>query len=236
MNLILVSKEEAAAGRLPEKDARTLHIRQILKPKSGDTVAMGIVNESKGRAVIESAEHNGKVVFTYTAEQQAEQPYPLTLVLGAARPLVMRRLLRDMTAAGCQQIFIYTAENGERGYQQSSLWKNEDYMKAVYEGLSLAKCVTAPHVKRFLNLREALNAQKAACVVAMDAAAGRSFKECPPLNGSVSLVVGNERGFTNNELITLKFFNTNIYNMGPRIVRTETACAMAVALTLNNFC
>ncbi|MCL2521202.1 MAG: 16S rRNA (uracil(1498)-N(3))-methyltransferase [Spirochaetaceae bacterium] len=234
MNLILLNETELTNG-ISCHDERGQHILKVLKLKAGDSFKAGLLNVSVGLATITNID--GGIRFNYQATNKAEepslQPLPLILVLGMVRPLVMRRLLRDMTACGVKAIYIYNAENGERGYETSSLWKDDSYLNDVKAGLMLAGTVIMPSIKRFNSLRSALNEAKANNVVAMHPLASRSTKELAQLSGLTALVIGNERGFTERELMALNFFNAGQYTMGSRIVRTETACAMAMALVID---
>jgi RsmE family RNA methyltransferase len=234
MNLIIFTLDEVNAGFIKYDDDRYRHIKNILKTEVGGHFKAGIINTSSGSARLLNINDDG-LHFDYTVHTPAEKPYAVNLVLGMARPLVMRRLLRDCTAIGVQSIMLYTPANGEKGYAQSSLWQDNNYQNALLDGLALAGAVTMPKVQHFGTLAQALSSVKESIVVAMDSRSPHKLNDKGPIASPVSLVIGNERGFTDGDFITLQHYNASIYNMGSRIVRTETATVMALALLLNRW-
>lgn len=236
MNLFLITKDEADNGFLPMQDERSKHIINILKLKNADTLHAGILNQDIGIATIDNIASD-KIFFSYKQTNKALPLLNLKLVLACARPLVMKRLLRDISAMGVSEIAIFNAQNGEKSYLESSLWTDDEYIKHVHAGLSLSKQVIMPKITKYSNLLTAINDistdKSNNLKIALDATGIETFKTISKTTSnidSITLVVGSERGLSSNELSLLIDNNFTLINMGSRIVRTETACVMAVAL------
>jgi RsmE family RNA methyltransferase len=60
-----------------------------------------------------------------------------------------------------------------------------------------------------------------------------AHNDCGGETRHVIAAVGNERGWTDNERAVLKKAGFTLCGIGERVLRTETACAAAVALILS---
>ena len=227
MNHILVFPEEARQGRLNLKDARAQHILRILKITPSGSFRMGVLNESKGIATLHGTDARF-LSFSYHQQEKPEDLLPVTLLMGATRPIVLSRILRDATAFGVQRFLITHTENSEKSYLQSRLWQNEQYRQPIYEGLALARGVTMPSVQRCFSLGEALKQVNSSCRILAEENAKDKLSQLQ-YSLPFTLAVGPERGFTAGEITFLQTHGFAGGRMGNRILRSETACFTALS-------
>lgn len=229
MNHVIVFPEEARQGQLNLQDMRAQHVLRILKIPPSGSFRMGVLNEGKGIATLHGADAQF-LSFSYHQEEKPENLLPVTLLLGATRPIVLSRILRDAAAFGVQRFLITHTENSEKSYLQSRLWHNEQYKQSIYEGLALARGVTMPSVQRCFSLGKALEQVSSSCRVLAEESAKDKLSQLQ-YSLPFTLAVGPERGFTEEEI---KFLQTHGFaggRMGNRILRSETACFTALSVT-----
>ncbi|MGL4524060.1 MAG: RsmE family RNA methyltransferase [Spirochaetia bacterium] len=232
MNHVLLTPKEINDGSIPLYDPRALHILNVLRIKLDEEFRVGVLNHSRGKAKITACDY-ARLQFCYTPELAADTLYPITLIIGATRPSVMQRILRDVTAFGVEKIIIFHTQNSEKSYLHSHLWKNEYYQKYIDAGLCLAKSVRRPNVHVCFSLEKALQEVNTPTRILADDKAeqglGALTISCP-----LSLAVGPERGFTAGEITTFQDAGFLCGHLGQRIIRAETACFVALSLAAQN--
>lgn len=235
MNVVLVEAAElddAGRGFLAGSDTRTRHIRRILAASSGDVIRGGIVGGVLGRIRLGTVERDG---IRYAFEPDHAQPVPplstIDLVLGHPRPIVLRRLVRDLTSLGVRRIVVTHTALGERSYYQSNVWNG--LRKHLIDGASQAGTTLLPTVERCWSLADAVSVVHGTQVVLHphdDANTVSDSLSVVPTGTEVTLAIGSERGWTESELEELVRAGFTPANLGTRILRTETACIAAVSI------
>ncbi len=94
---------------------------------------------------------------------------PVCLILGHPRPIVLRRLLRDLTAIGPGGIVVTHTDLGEKSYYESNLWA--DVRTPLLDGAAQGGTTLVPSVRKAGSLAEAT---AAADSVVAEAASGAS--------------------------------------------------------------
>ena len=236
-----------------KKDERYLHIKKVLHLKEGDVFKAGIINGKIGEALISHLSEE-KIVFSFCpntpdknldntdAGKIENKPLPLPpikIILGFPRPIQLRRILRDAASLGFAEIVLCGTELGERSYLKSNLSSPEEIKKYLLDGISQAGQTLLPAFS-FCNLvKEALKNLKTASFkgskVLLDIGDFPSLSTFKMKKGEeLTIAIGSERGWTQNERET--FFSEGFisYSMGKRILRTETALTSALSVLLAN--
>ncbi|MBB6481912.1 RsmE family RNA methyltransferase [Spirochaeta isovalerica] len=232
MNLILFENDEIN-NKIPSFDLRYQHIRTILKLGKNDSFDCGIINGPGGRAMIKSLDSSG-MVLEFDEQWTSPRLYPLTLIIGVPRPPTARRLLKDLTSTGVDRIWFTGTELGEKSYLTSKIWQNEKYREYVLEGAQQGESTLLPEVRRFHSLRlclEALEGGEARAALDNNESVMPISRYSPEKERNV-IAIGSERGWTEGERTLLKDSGFSLLSMGTRVLRTETACAMAAGFTL----
>jgi RsmE family RNA methyltransferase len=236
MNLILLTKAELDAG-LDHADERIIHIRDVLKCGPEDWFDIGIIDGARGKARMTLSE-DGSAVFDYSMGEAPPDLFPITLIVGMPRPQTARRLLREMTSIGVRRLWFAVTDRSEKGYASSKLWTTDEYKRHVKQGAEQAFCTRLPDVQRFDSLNEAVaaaSAQGDGDRIALDnyEAKGRLAEWHPTDNGGgVTLVLGAERGWSGSERDMLRTNDYDMFDLGNRVLRVETAAIAASTIVL----
>ena len=236
-----------------KNDERYLHIKKILNLKEGDVFKAGIINGKIGEALISHLSEE-KIVFSFCpnkpdknldntdAGKIESKPLPLPpikIILGFPRPIQLRRILRDAASLGFAEIVLCGTELGERSYLKSNLSSPEEIKKYLLDGISQAGQTLLPDFSFCNSVKEALKNLKTASFkgskVLLDIGDFPSLSTFRMTKGEeLTIAIGSERGWTQNERESFLAEGFISYSMGKRILRTETALTSALSVLLAN--
>ncbi len=244
MNLVLFKPDEVSKP-LPLTDRRAKHILDVLGKKAGDAFKAGVINTSLGDARIEAIDNAG-ILFRYTGVSTPPALAPLTLLLGFPRPIQARRIFKDLASLGVERIILTGTELGEKSYRESNFFRNGEYAEHLIEGAEQAGNPRLPEVVRHWSLAKAISSLAPGAVPELrlllhphGAAGNLGSLGSPVFRGQeanearIILAIGSERGWTDGELALLGASGFSSMSLGPRILKTETACLAAVAILLS---
>ena len=237
MNLILCESGEVEAdGVVTLTGTRAAHVRGVLGAKPGDTVRIGVVDGPKGRGeILELSED--RVVLRSELDAAVPAPPAVDLLLALPRPKVLRRLWAQLAALGVGRIVLTNASRVERHYFDTHVLEASTYRPLLVEGLQQAGDTRLPRVSIHRQFRVLVEDELDA--VSGDAArlvahpgSHRSLLELAGESSRrrVLLAIGPEGGWNDFELELLTRHGFGIVSMGPRILRTDTACVALLAL------
>lgn len=233
MNLILIDPSDVqpdGTARLagPQAD----HIRKVLKSSPGHEVRVGLIDGPAGTARITAVTDNF-VDLACSLENTIPERPAVDLLLALPRPKVMRRLWAQLAALGVGRIILTNAEKVERDYFDTHILQPETYRPLLIEGLQQARDTRLPQVsihKRFKVLVEdeldVLCPQQRRLVAHPgENKIGSGFEMTPDLIPRRTLLaVGPEGGWNSYELGLLESRGFERISLGPRSLRTDTAC------------
>lgn len=237
MNLILLEPGEVGdAGDVSLSGARAAHLIDILHVAPGHEVRVGVLDGPRGVGTVRSVA-DGTIALRCALEASAPLRPRVDLLLAVPRPKVMRRLWAQVAALGVGQIILTNAERVERPYFDTHILAPETYRPLLIEGLQQARDTRLPAVsihRRFKRLIEDdLDGlfEDGRRVVA-DPAAARPMGAVVDARGDdrILLAVGPEGGWSAFELGLLEAHGFQSVGMGPRTLRTDTACIALLAL------
>jgi len=241
MNLILFESNEIRSdGTVRLQDRRSEHIIKILGCKAGDTVRAGVINGSIGSAEILSIGgrgRNAEVVLHFVSECVQPATPAVDVIMGLVRPIMLKRLLAQVTSLGVGRIFLIRSNRAEKSFFNASLLKDENYRSYLLQGLEQAKDTRLPQVsihQRFLPFIEdcipSIANNYSRMLVAhpgdgpnMEQALGRGIK------GRILLAVGPEGGWVDFEIDKFLEYSFIPVSLGRRVLRTDTAVVSLLA-------
>ncbi len=240
MNLILITpKELDAAGRARLSDARAEHIRNVLRAEAGKTLRIGLLNGPFGTGTLETVSSD-EVVLACEFEAETPPRPSIDLLLAMPRPKVLKRLWAQFAALGVGRIFITNAEKVERYYFDTHILDPDFYNARLIEGLQQARDTRLPEVTIIKSLKQFLENEPFPTIgkkgLADPSGTQNIFQtlEKPgekfPRVGKTLLAVGPEGGWMPYELEMFKAHGFEVFNMGPRILRTDTACVALLGM------
>jgi RsmE family RNA methyltransferase len=231
VNLILLDGADVDAVTLSLPDPRFRHIRDVLRCAVGDPLRVGVANGPLGRATVQTIDRRS-VTLTVQWDTVSSPPLlPVHLLVGHPRPPVLRRLIRDVTAMRLASVSVWEATLSERSYFSSSVWDELD--RAIDDGLSQGGHTSRPDIRRVGALSAVIEtlpetghrwfgAMRAEGAVTLYSALHRVAAD----HMAQYIVVGPERGCTEDECATLERAGFHGIYLGDRILRTETAAIM----------
>lgn len=239
MNIILFENADEA-GVIKPSDPRAQHIKQVLRMGQGDTLFVGIVNGPRGKATIIAAEPNKDIHLSIDWERKSPQRLPISLLVGLPRPQTARKILHECTALGIERIIFFQSDKGEPSYRDSKLWHTDEWRRQLLSGAEQAFSTTLPEVVHTASLNCVFESHvvelspRLSWGLDIYAATG-SFTEklyATDLTFADSslVAVGPERGWSTTEREALHQQGIELLHFGERVLRTETACVLAVGI------
>jgi RsmE family RNA methyltransferase len=242
MNLILLQPDDFCDDGMAELfDERAQHIRKVLKAEPGQQLRIGILNGPLGMGTVLAVDKTS--VCIHCAMDETSPPVPrIDLLLAMPRPKVLKRLWAQLAALGVGRVVLVNAEKVERYYFDSHVIDPEFYNKLLIEGLQQARCTHLPEVlvrQRFKPfVEDELDGLFSNHWKLL--ADPKGEKRLPELFQTLEkperalLAIGPEGGWTPYELDMLASHGFELFSMGHRILRTDTA-TIALISELNGF-
>jgi RsmE family RNA methyltransferase len=240
VNIILV--EEFELGRaLSRRDERTAHLLKVLRKKKGDEFEAGILGGMRGKGRIEKVNLDGSIFISVEADNPPPPRLKLRVAAGFARPIQLRRLLRDLSSMGVEAVDLVGSDLSEKSYRDTRLFTSGGARAALIEGAAQAKDTVIPSLAVYNFLEEWLakrpwensGALRGPMLVAMDNVRPEgSLFHIGMTTRPVVAAVGPERGWSDRERDLFEKAGFLRLSMGSRPLRTETACVAACALIM----
>ncbi len=230
MNLILFEPAETAVP-LPRRDPRAAHILDVLRRRAGDTFDCGLVNGPRGKATLAAVGAEALVLTFAWEAPPPPPPDPITLLVGLPRPQTARDILRDTTALGVAALHFVATEKSEPSYAHSTLWTSGEWRRHLRDGAQQAFNTRLPAVTHGRTLLETLAALPSGGTrLALDNYESPQPFAAANVAAPVVLALGAERGWTARDREQLRAHGFTLAHLGPRVLRTETACTAALTL------
>jgi RsmE family RNA methyltransferase len=232
LNIILIESHELTANRVLLSDYRAKHIVKVLKSRVGDTLRVGIVDGNVGEARVENIQSKYPFVVALTvALGNNQDPIPvLDLVLALPRPIMLKRILSQVTALGVGRIYILNANRVEKSFWESGILNPEEYRPHLIQGLEQAIATRLPDIQIRPHFRPFVEDE----LPQIAANYGQLLLAHPdgkvPLSscmqngdGRILFAVGPEGGWVDYEVEKFISAGMHMFSMGERILKVDTA-------------
>jgi RsmE family RNA methyltransferase len=229
VNLLLFDVAETT-GPLPRRDPRAVHLLDVLRRSEGGTFDAGLVNGPRGTGTLVAIGADA-LTLAFAWGPPPPPPDEITLVIGLPRPQTARDLLRELTALGVAALHFVGTEKSDPNYAHSTLWSSGEWRRHLRTGAAQAFCTRVPAVTPGHGLADTLAALPAGGArLALD-----NYESPAPLSRAavtrpVVLALGPERGWTAGDRTVLRAHGFRFVHLGARVLRTETAAIVGVAL------
>lgn len=232
MNVVLLQEEEVDSGMIRLTDRRAEHMVKVLRIEVGEKVRVGMVDGKMGTGTVADI----KKKYPFSVDLQIEltgappEPPPIDLVLALPRPIMLKRILSQVTALGVGTIHLINASRVEKSFWEAGILEPEEYRSHLLQGLEQAVDTRVPKLhlhRRFKPFIEdyfptiasgfhyrLLGDPGGKKVLGEVVTSGR---------GRIVLAVGPEGGWVDYE--TEKFENQRFCrcSMGERVLKVDTA-------------
>jgi len=231
LNVLLFDDvDELEPGRVCVRDRRLRHVREILRAKPGDELAVGKLGGRIGRGRIAELGAE-RLELDVTLERDPPPAHPAVLALALPRPPSLRKVLQQATAMGVKRFLLFDSARVEKSFWQSSALRPDALRAELLLGLEQAGDTVLPAVERARGFRafvgEALPALATGAAIVAAHPEASAAAALP--RGRVALVVGPEGGFLEHELAALAAAGARSTSLGPRVLRVETAVVALLA-------
>lgn len=235
MNLILFEPDELQRT-LPESDARVQHVLRVLRRAPGEPFDAGVTDGTPGRARLRYGTP-GTVRVEFTALPPLPTRPVTRLLVGCPRPQTARDILRDATTLGATELHFVATGRSDPNYAASTLWSSGDWRRHVLAGAMQAFDPRLPAV----SWREPLAGALATLPPGEPLYACDNYEASRPLarvavapDAAVTLALGPERGWSAEDRELLRRAGATLVELGPRVLRLETAVVAALTLLTAN--
>jgi RsmE family RNA methyltransferase len=232
LNVLLFDEnDEIAPGRVRVGDRRHRHVREILRARVGDSLAVGLIDGKLGRGTIVSLDAQG-LELEVVLDLEPPAPLPLTLALALPRPPSLRKVLQQATALGVKRFVLFASARVEKSYWQSTGLAESALRDQLLLGLEQSVDTVVPQIdfaRRFRVFVEDELPRLAHSAPVLVAHPGPEAPLAAQTKGKAVLVVGPEGGLQDHELARLEAVGALRVGLGPRVLRVETAVVALLA-------
>jgi RsmE family RNA methyltransferase len=228
VNLVLFEPPEVGQTLRPD-DPRARHLLSVLRRRVGERFDAGVVDGPRGKGTVLAVTADG-IAWSFAAEAAAPEPDAIALIVGLPRPQTARKILHEASALGVRALHFVATDKGEPNYRSSTLWTDGEWRRQVLAGVAQAFATRLPEVTHDLTLSTALDRAPGASLVALDNYEAARPLSAAPIAAPVTVVIGSERGWSTAERDLFRARGATLAHLGPRVLRTETACVAALAV------
>lgn len=206
------------------------HLGRVLRLSAGDACVLfnGDGHDYQAEVVaMEKRSGSARVVSMSAAER--ESPLQVTLVQSIARGEKMDWILQKATELGVTSFVPVYSQRGEvkldgaRAAKRVEHWREVIISACEQSGRAAVPSVTAPVDLKLMQLKTDER-------IYLEPLALKSLRDLPLASSpSVTIAIGPEGGWSEQDLLTLDGLGFYGVRIGPRILRTETAGIATVA-------
>lgn len=232
MNIILIEKNELTDGRVVLSDHRARHIVKVLKSRIGDSLRVGVVDGDMGEGTVVTITSKYPFVVDLTVQltDQTVSAPTIDLLLALPRPIMLKRILSQVTALGVGRICLVNANRVEKSFWDAGILEEKEYRPHLIHGLEQAVDTRLPqihicrHFRPFVedHLPE-LATQYSHLLLAHPFAGQRLAHGLTGNQERILYAVGPEGGWVDFEVEKFLDAGMRPFSMGTRILKVDTA-------------
>ena len=231
MNLILLFPEDFVDASTVRLTGRRLdHVTAVHRAKAGDTLIVGALGGRIGKGEITRLDRE-VLEMRVSLEHEPPKPLDVTLVLALPRPKVLNRTIASATSLGVKRILLINAWRVEKSYWKSPKLAEENLLLQRVLGLEQARDTVLPTIELKRFFRPFVEDELPSIVEGSRAVVPHpgATEAMPRTNDEVTLAIGPEGGFIEEEVRSLERIGFTAVSLGERILRVETAVAVAIS-------
>lgn len=232
MNIILIEEKELSGNSVVLTDHRAKHIVKILKSEVGDSLRLGVINGQSGEAKVTAVQRKFPFVVELAVKLASNlTPQPvIDLLLALPRPIMLRRILSQVTALGVGTIYLVNANRVEKSFWHAGLLEEKEYRSHLIQGLEQAVDTRLPDIRVFRHFRPFVEdvlpglASQYSSLLLAHPQEEKKLSECmADSTGRILYAVGPEGGWVDFEVEKLRAAGMVSFSLGTRILKVDTA-------------
>lgn len=232
MNIILLEQEEIKHGHIVLSDHRAKHIVKVLRSDAGDLLRVGVIDGDIGTGKIVTIQKKFPFIVELTVqltEKTVSSPV-IDLLLALPRPIMLKRILSQVTALGVGRIFIINASRVEKSFWEAGVLQQSEYRPHLIQGLEQAVDTKVPEINVFRHFRPFVEdklpgiANNYSHQLLAHPQGKKTLSACMgDEKGRVLYGIGPEGGWLDFELKKLEEAGMAPFSIGARILKVDTA-------------
>ena len=232
MNRILLEPSEIVKGVATFGGDRAEHVLNVLHGEVGQVLKTGEIDGLIGTSVIREIRPEGpEIVVDCAHRDESLRPW-VNLVLAPPRPRAMKRLLPQLATLGVGKIVLVGAKKVEKDFWGATLLKPENYRPLLIDGLMQAGTSILPTIELRRNFRKFIREELDQMLPSPKRIVAHPYERVEKVEGggeTLTLAIGPEGGWTDEEVALLEEHGFSRYSLGSRILRTDTATIALLA-------
>lgn len=231
MNLLLLFPEDLVAPNRARLAGRRLrHVREVHGARVGEILTVGLLEGPMGQGRVLRLDET-TLELELNLDQAPPPKLPLTLVVALPRPKVLNRVVAAAASLGVARLVLLNAWKVEKAYWASPRLRAASLREQLLLGLEQAKDTVLPELRLARLFRPFVEGELPALLgdgLGFVAHPGSAGDATTPLARPAVLAIGPEGGWIDAEFQSLRRAGLQPLDLGPRILRTETALAALV--------
>ena len=208
------------------------HIARALRMQPGDLLSLFDGSDREARARIEAIDRNAVTTrIEHIAECSRESPLDLALAIALSRGDRVDTIVQKATELGATSIHPLVSERtGVRLDEKRLDRKRQHWQRIAASACEQCGRNRLPRIEPIASLRDVLARAAAGDATRLVLHPGEADPALPTACSALWLLVGPEGGFADGEVDLAAQAGFRGFGLGPRILRTETAPLVAIAL------
>lgn len=236
MNLILLEAADfTAPDQISLQGRRLQHVLAVHRAAVGDRMRVGVLDGLMGEGEIIHLD-DARLDLRVQLDTPPPVKAPVILLLALPRPKMLKRILQMVTTLGVEELVLLNSYRVEKSFWDSPWLRPEAIREQLVLGLEqardtvLPRVTLAPRFKPFVeDVLPGLMADGRRGLLAHPAIGA----PCPTdMREPLLLAIGPEGGFIPYEVARLQEAGLAAFDLGPRILRVETAVAVTLGRLL----
>lgn len=226
-----------AVGMLQLEENASHHLARVLRAAVKDEVIIFNGEGGEYHGVIQQINKKNVVVeLSKFVDRNSESPVVISLAQGIARGEKMDFVIQKAVELGVSEIFPIISErcnvrlDQEREQKRMQHWQAVVISACEQSGRNRLPVVHAP-----LMLSDWLEQSHAEMKLVLSPHVTKKLKDVSVKPASIAVLIGPEGGLSEREIETTIKYNFTALNLGPRILRTETAAVAALSVLQFHF-
>jgi 16S rRNA (uracil1498-N3)-methyltransferase len=232
MNIILAGPKEIHQNSLVVTDRRAEHLVKVLRVHEGDTVRVGVIDGLMGKGKVRQIQprYPFSVTLDLELDRQPVEPPAIDLVLALPRPIMLKRILSQVSALGVGEIHLIHANRVEKSFWKSTVLHPSGYADHLLQGIEQAVDTRVPQVRMHTKFKPFVEDflptvidKYRYAIVAHPGGEQQLGALVRSGEGRVLLAVGPEGGWVDYEVGRFEEAGFTCCSLGARILKVDTA-------------
>jgi 16S rRNA (uracil1498-N3)-methyltransferase len=244
-SLFLETGEVDKTGFFSLQGARAQELFDAHGSASRKNMKASICANSRGSASIKLWSRQ-RIEGFYVIQHEPLQKFPITLLIGAARPQATKRIISLSIQMGVANIYFVLTSRAEKNYLSSKVFDPEKMRTLVRRSLEQSEDSTPPEIKRYWSLEAALSdIQQSYQTVQLHCAdtefclplIGRDYwQQISPSSDHQVIAIGPEAGWGEVDREILVKYGAGLFGLGERILTVDVAVSYALSVMKLRLC